>query len=130
MPADAANVATIDANGNGIHDTLEWWAIHVADPLGRVFLRLVLMVVLPLVFSALVPSASWDSATSSRLGATLPSLLLYPAARRTSVAIGIGMVNLIQPGKRLSAEQATQLEQAYSTEADDKLAQRREEEAA
>ncbi|MCC6491473.1 MAG: dicarboxylate/amino acid:cation symporter, partial [Pirellulales bacterium] len=43
--------AAIDVNANGIHDSLEWWALHVADPLGRVFLRLVLMVVLPLVFS-------------------------------------------------------------------------------
>ncbi len=49
-PEDAENVAAIDANGNGIHDTLEQWAIRAADPLGRVFLQLVLMVVLPLVF--------------------------------------------------------------------------------
>jgi len=122
VPADAANVAAIDANGNGIHDTLEWWAIHVADPLGRVFLRLVLMVVLPLVFSALVLGVLGlgDLSRLGRVGFT--SLLYTLILSGTSVAIGIGMVNLIQPGKRLSEEQATQLKQAYSTEAGDKVA--------
>ena len=122
VPADAANVAAIDANGNGIHDTLEWWAIHVADPLGRVFLRLVLMVVLPLVFSALVLGVL-GLGDLSRLGRVgLTSLLYTLILSGTSVAIGIGMVNLIQPGKRLSEDQAIQLKQAYSTEAGDKVA--------
>ncbi len=35
-------------------DRLEWWAATVFDPIGRIFLRLVLMVVLPLVVSALI----------------------------------------------------------------------------
>src|SRR5262245_8365590 len=42
-----------DTNGNGIHDRLEWVAQNIADPVGKIFLRLMFMVVLPLVVSAL-----------------------------------------------------------------------------
>lgn len=122
VPAEAVDLATIDANGNGIHDTLEWWAIHVAAPLGNVFLRLVLMVVLPLVFSALVLGVLGlgDLSRLGRVGVT--SLLYTLLLSGTSVAIGIGLVNWIQPGARLSAEQKAFLKEAYANEAEDKLA--------
>ena len=42
-----------DINANGLHDSLEWVAINLAEPVGQIFLRLMFMVVLPLVFSAL-----------------------------------------------------------------------------
>lgn len=121
VPADAANAAALDANGNGISDRLEWWALHVADPLGRVFLRLVLMVVLPLVFSALVLGVLGlgDLSRLGRVGAI--SLLMTVLLSGASVAIGLGMVNLIRPGERLSQEQRTALQQAYSVEAQGKL---------
>ncbi len=43
----------LDQDANGVDDRLDWFALQVADPVGRIFLRLVLMVVLPLVISAL-----------------------------------------------------------------------------
>lgn len=122
VPPEAPNLAEIDAKGNGIHDTLEWWAIHVANPLGQVFLRLVLMVVLPLVFSALVLGVLGlgDLSRLGRVGVT--SLLYTLLLSGTSVAIGLAMVNWIQPGTRLSAEQKIFLKEAYASEAEDKLA--------
>jgi dicarboxylate/amino acid:cation (Na+ or H+) symporter, DAACS family len=106
----------------GDSERLAWWAIHVADPLGRIFLRLVLMVVLPLVFSALVLGVLGlgDLSRLGRVGAT--SMLLTVLLSGASVAIGIGLVNMIGPGKRLSAEQQEALQQAYSSEAQGKLA--------
>ena len=53
VPRDAAAAGVQDQDGNGIADQLDWFALNVADPIGRVFLRLVLMVVLPLIVSAL-----------------------------------------------------------------------------
>ncbi len=121
VPANAANAAALDANGNGIADNLEWWALRVADPLGRIFLRLVLMVVLPLVFSALVLGVLGlgDMSRLGRVGAI--SLLLTVLLSGASVAIGLGMVNLIRPGERLSQDQRTALQQAYAGEAQGKL---------
>jgi DAACS family dicarboxylate/amino acid:cation (Na+ or H+) symporter len=121
VPADAVHAATLDANGNGIADELEWWALRVADPLGRVFLRLVLMVVLPLVFSALVMGVLGlgDLSRLGRVGAI--SMLLTLMLSGASVAIGLGLVNLIGPGERLSQEQRTALQNAYAGEAQGKL---------
>jgi len=42
-----------DLDASGLDDRLEWVTVNIADPLGRIFLRLMFMVVLPLVFSAL-----------------------------------------------------------------------------
>ncbi|MGQ9573992.1 MAG: cation:dicarboxylate symporter family transporter, partial [Thermoguttaceae bacterium] len=52
-PHEPAVADPLDQDANGIDDRLDWAASNLADPLGRVFLRLILMVVLPLVFSAL-----------------------------------------------------------------------------
>jgi DAACS family dicarboxylate/amino acid:cation (Na+ or H+) symporter len=118
---ESPHAAALDANGNEILDSLEWFAVHVADPLGRVFLRLVLMVVLPLVFSALVLGVLGlgDLSRLGRVGAT--SILLTLLLSGASVAIGIGLVNLIGPGERLSPEQQQALEQAYAGEAKGKV---------
>src|SRR5688572_19355073 len=109
VPADAANAAVVDVKGNGIADNLEWWAERVADPLGRVFLRLVLMVVLPLVFSALVLGVLGlgDLSRLGRIGAI--SLLLTMLLSGSSVAIGLGLVNSIRPGDGLSEEKRASL---------------------
>ena len=41
-----------DANANGLHDGLDT-LIYWAEPVGKIFLRLMFMVVVPMVFSAL-----------------------------------------------------------------------------
>jgi len=121
VPPDAPSAATLDANGNGIADRLEWWAQRVADPLGRVFLRLVLMVVLPLVFSALVLGVL-GLGDLSRLGRVgLTSLLFTVLLSGTSVAIGLSLVNSIRPGAGLSPEQREDLERAYAKDAGSKI---------
>jgi DAACS family dicarboxylate/amino acid:cation (Na+ or H+) symporter len=101
---------------------LAWWATHVVDPLGRVFLRLVLMVVLPLVFSALVLGVLGlgDLSRLGRVGVTC--LLLTLVLSGASVAIGITLVNLIRPGEGLPLEQRTALEQKYQQEMEGKRA--------
>jgi DAACS family dicarboxylate/amino acid:cation (Na+ or H+) symporter len=122
VPANAPNAAAQDKNDNGISDKLDSFADRVADPLGRVFLRLVLMVVLPLVFSALVLGVLGlgDLSRLGRVGVTC--LLLTLLLSGASVAIGITLVNLIRPGEGLSAEQRTALESKYAEEAKGKLA--------
>ncbi len=49
----AANTMAPRVNG-APNPTVEWLAMNVADPIGQIFLRLIFMVVVPLVFSALV----------------------------------------------------------------------------
>ncbi len=121
VPLDSPHAASLDINGNQISDHLEWLAGNIADPLGRVFLRLVMMVVVPLVFCALVLGVLGigDVSKLGRVG--LRSLLYTLLLSGCSVGIGIGLVNLIRPGERLSDQQRAGLQKAYAKDAGDKV---------
>jgi DAACS family dicarboxylate/amino acid:cation (Na+ or H+) symporter len=82
---------------------------YVADPVGQLFLRLLFMLVIPLVFSALVLGVVeiGDPRSLGRIGGkTLVWILLV-----TTIAVTIGMVtvNVIQPGQGIPPELAQEL---------------------
>lgn len=91
-----------------------WTAENVADPLGRIFLRLVIMVVIPLVFSALTLGILelGDLRSLGRVG--LRTLGFTLILSTSSVGIGVGLVNFLQPGKSLSAEKQAELKRQYT----------------
>lgn len=91
-------------------------AINVAEPLGKVFLRLVIMVVVPLVFSALTLGVMelGDVRRLGRVGCTLGFTLILSLS---SVAIGIGLVRLLQPGASLTPDQQQQLNERFAPQA-------------
>jgi DAACS family dicarboxylate/amino acid:cation (Na+ or H+) symporter len=94
---------------------------YVADPIGKIFLRLILMVVIPLVFSALVLGVVGvgDIRSLGRVG--LKTLLVTLILSVTAVAVGIGLVNVIKPGASLSAEKREELKTRYSKDAQKSL---------
>jgi DAACS family dicarboxylate/amino acid:cation (Na+ or H+) symporter len=83
----------------------ERWLVSLVDygtePFGRIFLRLIFMVVLPLVFSALVLGVAGlgDVGRLGRIGAKTFAYTIL--ATGLSVALGLGLVNLVQPGAGL-----------------------------
>ncbi len=83
--ADVAFVATINT--------------HVLQPVGQIFLRIIFMVVVPLIFSALVIATN-ELGTSRGLGRVFGKTLVYTVLISTlSVVIGISLVNVIKPGE-------------------------------
>lgn len=77
---------------------------YVSEPVGQIFLRLLFMLVVPLVFSALVLGVVeiGDPRSLGRIGGrTLAYILVVTAA---AVAIGLVIVNVVQPGQGLSPE--------------------------
>ncbi len=99
--------------------TLEWLTKNVAETFGQVFLRLIFMVVVPLVFSALTLGVAGigDVRRLGRLGVrTLVMTLLLSSA---SVAIGLGMANFVQPGARLPKEKRIELRAKYADQSQD-----------
>lgn len=106
--------SALDADGNGIHDQLDWFAMNVADPIGKIFLRLVLMVVVPLVFSALVLGVL-ELGDVRRLGRVGIKTLLYTLILSgMAVAIGLTLVNMIRPDESLPQEKRESLLAQYS----------------
>jgi DAACS family dicarboxylate/amino acid:cation (Na+ or H+) symporter len=86
---------------------------YVATPIGQIFLRLLLMLVIPLLFSALVLGIVelGDLRSLGRVGwKTLAYTVLVSAV---AVVIGLVLVNLLQPGVGMSEEvRATLMEGA------------------
>lgn len=97
------------APANGIDDRLEWFVLNFTRPFGTLFLRLIMSVVVPLVFSALVLGVVGIGEVG-RLGRIGLWTLLYTAILSlSSVVIGLGLVNTIKPGFQLSAEKRGEL---------------------
>ena len=72
---------------------------HILRPIGQIFLRTIFMIVVPMVFSALVIGVyqlGRGRDLSGVAGRTLGFTILLSA---TSVAIGVALVNLLQPGR-------------------------------
>ena len=93
-----------DLNGDGVHDGLDWFCQNVTTVIGRIFLRLMFMVVLPLVVSALALAVVeiGDLRKLGRIG--LRTLLFSGILSASAVLLGLTLVNVIRPGEALSAE--------------------------
>jgi DAACS family dicarboxylate/amino acid:cation (Na+ or H+) symporter len=108
----------LDLDANGIHDTLDYVALNIAKPLGNVFLRLILMVVVPLVFSALALGVL-ELGDVRRLGQVgLRTLGWTFVLSVCAVGIGLTMVNLIRPGEGLDPGKQQALRAQYAGSAD------------
>jgi DAACS family dicarboxylate/amino acid:cation (Na+ or H+) symporter len=100
---------------------LEWVATNVADSIGKIFLRLMFMVVVPLVFAAL-SLAVVNLGDFRRLGRVgLRTLMFTGMLSLTAVVLGIGLVNLIRPGHSLTPEKQTVLREKYGDVDESKL---------
>jgi DAACS family dicarboxylate/amino acid:cation (Na+ or H+) symporter len=95
------------------HPRLLYLAESWAKPAGQIFLRLIFMVVIPLVFSALVLGVTGlgDVRRLGRVG--LRTLLFTVILSGTSVLIGLGLANAARPGDRLPAAQKRELREKY-----------------
>jgi DAACS family dicarboxylate/amino acid:cation (Na+ or H+) symporter len=77
---------------------------NVIAPAGQIFLRLLFMLVIPLIVSALALAVA-DLGDLRRLGRIGAKTLAYTAAVSTAaVAIGVSLVNWIEPGAGLPEE--------------------------
>ena len=121
-PPQTSAVQVQDQDANGVDDRLDRFALNVADPVGRIFLRLVLMVVLPLVVSALA-LAVVELGDLRRLGRVGLRTLLYTLILSSvAVLIGVTLVNALQPGTRLGPAKREALKAQYSQDAADTVA--------
>lgn len=88
-----------------------------AEPVGQLFLRLLLLLVIPLVFSSLLLGVAGlgDVRRIGRIG--VKSLIYTIVISGISVIIGLTLANLIKPGKRIDPAISKQLEARYSSAA-------------
>lgn len=108
---------TVNLTAGGGNSSVIWIIRQITEPIGQLFLRLLLMIVVPLVFSSLVVGVAGIGSlrTLGRVG--LKSFLYTLVISAISVVIGLTLANTIKPGSRVDQSTAEALEQRYGTEA-------------
>ena len=101
----------------GDHPRVVWIIDNLTQPVGQIFLRLLLMIVVPLVFASLVVGVAGigDIRKLGRVG--LKSFAYCLIISAISVVIGLTLANTIKPGKRIDAATSTALQERYATDA-------------
>src|ERR1044072_8152576 len=101
----------------GDHPRVVWVVDNVTQPVGQLFLRLLLMIVVPLVFASLVVGIAGigDIRKLGRVGLKSFGYCLVISA--ISVAIGLTLANTIKPGKRIDPNTSAALQQRYPPDA-------------
>jgi DAACS family dicarboxylate/amino acid:cation (Na+ or H+) symporter len=101
----------------GTHPRVVWIIDNITQPVGQLFLRLLLMIVVPLVFSSLVVGVAGigDIRKLGRVGLKSFGYCLVISA--ISVVIGITLANTIKPGKKIDPATSAALQQRYANDA-------------
>lgn len=105
--------------GADIRAAWTWVSTNITDVVGKVFLRLMFMVVIPLVFAALTLGVIGlgDVRRLGRVG--VRSLVLTLVFSTCAVGIGVLLVNTIRPGSGLPPQQSAALRETYAGRAAD-----------
>jgi len=92
-----------------VAENAKFVAENIAQPIGQVFIRMIIMIVVPLVFSALVLGVVeiGDPRKLGRIG--LRTLGLTALFSLSAVLIGVGVANLFKPGEGIPPEARQQL---------------------
>lgn len=101
----------------GDNENVTWTIKNITEPVGQLFLNLLLMIVVPLVFSSLVVGVAGigDVRKLGRVGLKSFGYCLVISA--ISVVIGLVLANTIQPGRRISPEISAQLQARFQGDA-------------
>ena len=121
----------VNWTAGGNNPWVVWTVENFTRPIGQLFLNLLLMIVVPLVFSSLVVGVAGigDIRKLGRIG--LKSFVYTLVISAISVLIGLTLANTIRPGDRMDPAVKTALEQKYSSGAQTTVeAQRKADEAA
>jgi len=107
---------TVNWTMGGKDPNVVWFIDNFTRPIGQLFLNLLLMIVVPLVFSSLVVGVAGigDIRKLGRIGFKSFAYTLVISA--ISVVIGLGLANTIRPGERISPAIAAELKAEFNSD--------------
>lgn len=89
------------------------------DPIGKIFMNMIFMMVIPLILSALILGVA-EIGDLKKLGRMGIKLLVYSVVVSfIAVLIGVTMVNIFNPGKKISDETREYLVNEFSSKAEE-----------
>lgn len=114
LGAAAGVAANLVAPGAG---WVQWIANNVANPVGQVFLRMLLMTVVPLVFASITLGVAGLGNLKSLGKVGGKTLAYFLLSTVLSATLGLILVNLIRPGDGVDEAVRTQLFESYRGQA-------------
>lgn len=101
------------------NSTLQWSALNILDPVGQIFLRTLFFVVIPLVFASLALGV----VQLGRLGKLGPlagkTFAIFFVNMAVGVALGLLMMNLLQPGRSIDTATKEKMLTEFSANAEE-----------
>jgi len=109
-------VGLIAAYAGGKDIIVDW-----IKPFGTIFINLLKLIAMPLIIVSLIKGVSdlKDISQLSRMGGR--TIGLYIVTTSVAVTLGLLVVNVVQPGKTISAETRISLESGYAADATAKI---------
>lgn len=103
----------VGAGSPAVLEAARVFAVTVLDPIGQVFLRLLFFVVMPLVFASLAAGVS-QLGDLARLGPlSVRTFTLFFLNMSIACALGLLMMNVLQPGGVIDGDTKTRLIEQY-----------------
>jgi DAACS family dicarboxylate/amino acid:cation (Na+ or H+) symporter len=113
----------------GVLTAAREFATLALDPLGQVFLRMLFFVVIPLVFASLAMGVAQLERLTQLGPLALRTFSLFAVNMGIAVALGLVMMNLLEPGSAMAPEAREQLMEEYGGSAQQHIARRAEQPA-
>ncbi len=103
----------------------DWGKQFVIDwikPFGTIFINALKLIAIPLILASLIKGVSdlKDISKLSKMGGK--TIGIYILTTVIAISIGLGVVNLIKPGKTISEETRIELTESYGSDADAQIA--------
>jgi DAACS family dicarboxylate/amino acid:cation (Na+ or H+) symporter len=114
----------VGAAAPGVLDGARNFATLVLDPLGQVFLRMLFFVVIPLVFASLAMGVAQLERLTQLGPLATRTFLLFFLNMAIAVALGLVMMNVVEPGSTMEPEARTSLMEEYGGAAEQHVAKR------
>ncbi len=100
-----------------------WGTEFIKDwikPFGKIFISALKLIAVPLILASLIKGVSdlKDISKLSKMGGR--TIITYILTTVIAVTIGLGIVNIIQPGKTISEKTRTELLESYKEDASKK----------
>ncbi|HWP31662.1 MAG TPA: dicarboxylate/amino acid:cation symporter [Fimbriimonadales bacterium] len=97
-------------------ERVRWFVANITDPIGQIFLRMIFMIVVPLLISALVMGVA-DLGSAGKIGRVgLRSLVMTILLSSIAVTLGLLAVNTVRPGDGIDSTKRESLISTYTTQ--------------
>jgi Na+/H+-dicarboxylate symporter len=100
----------------GLVSVSTWTVTQILEPFGRIFLRLLFFVIIPLIFASLTLGVS-QLGRLDRLGPLAGrTFSLFFVNMSIGVLLGLFIMNILKPGHRITAETRAKIEGQYQSD--------------